>query len=74
MSRGGYRLVEENIIRQDLDDLKEAAKSDPSIVIQMPPRPPRHRKWKEGRKRKGQYLNDDIAVVANKIVSSYILQ
>ena len=64
-------MVEEQLIQKDLEALKEAAKSDPSIVIEMPAPPSRHRKWKEGRKRKGKYLNDEIAVVASKIVITY---
>ena len=72
MSRGGYKMVEENLIRRDLEALKEAAKSDPSIVVQTPPPPPRHRKWKEGRIKKGNFLNDTISAVANRIASTYM--
>lgn len=49
--------------------MQEAAKSDPSIVVQTPPPPPRHRKWKEARMKKGQYINPAVAEIAKKIVS-----
>ena len=65
-------MVEENLIRRDLEALKEVAKLDPSIVVQTPPPPPRHRKWKEGRIKKGKFLNDMIATVSNRIVSTYM--
>ena len=59
-------------MRTDLEALKEATKSDPSIVVEIPPRPTRHRKWKEGRRRKENFLNDMIAAVAKRIVSTYM--
>lgn len=64
-------MVEEKLRSEDFKALKEAAKSDPSVVVEFPPRPTRHRKWKEGRKKKGKYLNEEIAVVAKRIVSTY---
>ena len=70
MSRGGYMMIEDKIMEQDFQALLEASTSDPTIVVEPPAPPPRHRKWKEGRKRDGKYLNDNIAVVASKIVSS----
>ena len=50
MSHAGYRKLEKKIMQDGLKKLEEAAKLNPSIVIQAPPRPPRHRKWKEGRR------------------------
>ena len=58
MSRGGYRKLEKKIMQDDLKKLEEAAKSDPSIVVKAPPRPPCHRKWKEGRKKGGRREED----------------
>ncbi|XP_028800082.1 uncharacterized protein LOC114755373 [Neltuma alba] len=67
LSRGGYKMLEERIMQDDFKAMQEAAKSDPSIVVQTPPPPPRHRKWKEARIKKGQYINPAVAEIAKKI-------
>ena len=72
MARGGYKMVEERLLRDDLAALEQASKEDPSIVVSAPTPPPRHRKWKEGRKRKGKYITDGVAAIASRIVSSSI--
>ncbi|KAI9078676.1 hypothetical protein K1719_039356 [Acacia pycnantha] len=49
-------------------NLAEAAKSDPSIVVQSPRRPQRHLKWKAGRiKKGGGYVNTTVEGIARKI-------
>ena len=70
MSREGYQKLEKKIIQVDLQKLEEAAKSNPSIVVQAPPPPPRHRIWKEMRMKGGKFINLVVEEVAAKIVSS----
>ncbi|KAI9100329.1 hypothetical protein K1719_024547 [Acacia pycnantha] len=47
--------------------MKEAAQSDPSIIVQAPDCPPRHKKWKAARMKGDKYINADVAEVALKI-------
>ncbi|KAI9102371.1 hypothetical protein K1719_023573 [Acacia pycnantha] len=47
--------------------MKEAAQSDPSIIVQAPDCPPRHRKWKAARMKGDKYINVDVTEVASKI-------
>lgn len=58
------------MMAEELEKMKEAAKSDPSVVVQEPAPPPRHKKWKAGRIKGGKYINPTIAEVASRIVSS----
>lgn len=70
MSRGGYRKVKLKIMKEELEKIKEAAKSDSNIVIQTPAPPPRHKKWKVGRMKGGKYINTVVAEVVKRIVST----
>ncbi|KAI9079318.1 hypothetical protein K1719_038719 [Acacia pycnantha] len=68
MSRSGYRKTERKMMQDDLKRQQEAAKSDPSIVVQSPRRPQRHLKWKAGRiKKGGGYVNTTVEGIARKI-------
>ncbi|XP_028789649.1 uncharacterized protein LOC114745655 [Neltuma alba] len=67
MSRGGYKKVEQNIMQANLKTTQEVAKSNPGIIVQAPSRATRHQKWKEGRIKKGQYINPKVAEIAGKI-------
>ncbi|KAI9072206.1 hypothetical protein K1719_045834 [Acacia pycnantha] len=53
----------------ELEKRKEAAKSDPSIVVQSPDPPPRYEKWKVARLKGDKYINPVVAEVAAKIDS-----
>ena len=70
MSRASYRKLEKKIMQDDLKKLEEAAKSNPNIVVQALTQPPHHRKWKEGRKKGGGFVNTTIEGIVTKIVSS----
>lgn len=72
MSRGGYLWLEEQLTKEQLKAMEEATQSDPNVVVQAPPPIPRHRKWIEGRKKRGKYINHEVEKVARKIVS-YLL-
>ncbi|KAI9125818.1 hypothetical protein K1719_003236 [Acacia pycnantha] len=54
-------------MEEELQRMKEAAQADPSIVIQVPTRPPCHQKWKAARMKGDKYINEDVAEVASKI-------
>ena len=71
MSRRGYMFLEESLMKENLEVLKEATNSYPLVVVDIPTRPTHHRKWKEGRKKKEKYLNKDITSAVKKIVSTY---
>ena len=70
LSRGGYRKLQWRMMAAELEKMKEAAKLDPSVVVQAPAPPPRHKKWKEARIKGGKYINPVVAKVAVRIVSS----
>lgn len=70
MSRGGYRKLQRKMMAEELERMKEAARSDPNIVVQEPAPPPRHQKWKAARMKAGKYVNPSVAAVAGRIVSS----
>ncbi|KAI9112593.1 hypothetical protein K1719_016516 [Acacia pycnantha] len=69
MSRPGYKKLERRIMTNELEKRKEAAKSDPSIVVQSPDPPPRYEKWKVARLKGDKYINPVVAEVAAKIDS-----
>ena len=69
MSRGGYKKLERKLMEEESQRMKEAAQSDPSVVVQEPKRPPRHQKWKAARVKGSQYVNLAAAEVAARIVS-----
>ncbi|KAI9086568.1 hypothetical protein K1719_031429 [Acacia pycnantha] len=54
-------------MEEELERMKEAAQSDPSIIVQAPDCPPRHKKWKAARMKGDKYINVDVAEVASKI-------
>ena len=70
MSRGGYKKLERKMMQEELERIKEASQSNLETVIQAPEPPPRHKKWKAARMRGEKYINEDVAEVASKIVSS----
>lgn len=70
MSRSGYKKLERKMMADELEKRKEAAKSDPSTVVQAPDRPPRYEKWKAARLKGDKYINPVVAEVAARIVSS----
>ncbi|KAI9109394.1 hypothetical protein K1719_019448 [Acacia pycnantha] len=57
------------MMEEELERMKEASQTDPSIVVQPPARPPRHQKWKAARMKGDKYVNADVAEVAHKIDS-----
>ncbi|KAI9112862.1 hypothetical protein K1719_016179 [Acacia pycnantha] len=57
----------------ELEKRKEAAKSDPSIVVQAPDPPPRYEKWKAARLKGDKYINPVVAEVAAKIAYRMIV-
>ncbi|KAI9119012.1 hypothetical protein K1719_009687 [Acacia pycnantha] len=57
------------MMEEELERMKEASQTDPSIVVQPPARPPRHQKWKVVRMKGDKYVNADVAEVAHKIDS-----
>ncbi|KAI9116596.1 hypothetical protein K1719_012254 [Acacia pycnantha] len=59
--------IKRKIMKEELEKMKEAAKSDPNIVIQTPAPPPRHQKWKVRRVKGGKYINTVVAEVAERI-------
>ncbi|KAI9094800.1 hypothetical protein K1719_026606 [Acacia pycnantha] len=69
MSRGGYKKLERKMMEEELERMKEASQTDPSIVVQPPARPPRHQKWKAARMKGDKYVNADVVEVAHKIDS-----
>ncbi|KAI9071759.1 hypothetical protein K1719_046279 [Acacia pycnantha] len=69
MSRGGYKKLERRLMEEELEKMKEDAKSDPSITVQAPEPPPRYKKWKAARIKDGKYINPDVAEVAAKIMN-----
>ena len=74
MSRGGYKGVEKNLIKRKVAEMEEARRLDPSIVVEPPSRIEREIKWVEGRKNKeGKFVSSEVEVVANKIVSIYLI-
>ncbi|KAI9108559.1 hypothetical protein K1719_020443 [Acacia pycnantha] len=48
-------------MEEELERMKEVARSDPSIIFQAPDRPPRHKKWKAVRMKGEKYINADVA-------------
>ncbi|KAI9124009.1 hypothetical protein K1719_005309 [Acacia pycnantha] len=59
--------LEQKMMEEELERMKEASQADPSIVVQPPTRPPRHQKWKAARMKGDKYINADVAEVASKI-------
>ncbi|KAI9127812.1 hypothetical protein K1719_000805 [Acacia pycnantha] len=57
------------MMEEELQRMKEASQSDPSICYPSPQRPPRHKKWKAARMKGDKYINEDVAAVASKIDS-----
>ena len=55
---------------EELEKMKEATKSDPSIIVQASDRPLRHKKWKVARLKGDKYINLVVAEVAARIVNS----
>ncbi|KAI9119674.1 hypothetical protein K1719_009550 [Acacia pycnantha] len=55
------------MMEEELQRLKEASQSDPSIAIQ-PPGPSSSQKWKVARMKGDKYINEDVAAVASKII------
>ncbi|KAI9111948.1 hypothetical protein K1719_017638 [Acacia pycnantha] len=60
MSRGGYKKLERRLMEEELEKMKEDAKSDPSITCPCPEPPPRYKKWKAARIKDGKYVNPDV--------------
>ncbi|KAI9075066.1 hypothetical protein K1719_042964 [Acacia pycnantha] len=58
------------MIAEELEKRKEAAKSDPSIIVQAPDPHPRYQKWKAVRLKGDKYINPMVVEVAAKIASS----
>ncbi|KAI9119940.1 hypothetical protein K1719_008909 [Acacia pycnantha] len=54
-------------MEEELEKMKEAAKSDPSITVQASDPPPHYKKWKAARIKDGKYINAHVAEVAAKI-------
>ncbi|KAI9077158.1 hypothetical protein K1719_040864 [Acacia pycnantha] len=52
--------LERRLMEEELEKMKEDAKSDPSITVQAPEPPPRHKKWKAARIKDGKYINSDV--------------
>ncbi|KAI9114535.1 hypothetical protein K1719_014233 [Acacia pycnantha] len=55
------------MMEEELEQMKEASQTDPSIVVQPPARPPHHQKLKAARMKGDKYINADVAEVASKI-------
>ncbi|KAI9081222.1 hypothetical protein K1719_036794 [Acacia pycnantha] len=47
--------MEQKMMEEDLEQMKEDSQADPSIVVQPPARPPRHQKWTAARMKGDKY-------------------
>ncbi|BAT83748.1 hypothetical protein VIGAN_04095800, partial [Vigna angularis var. angularis] len=67
LSRGGYRKLEEKILKQKADAIPPSQSGSPP----QPPSPPsRHEKWKLARMRpSGTYSSDTAREISERIVS-----
>ncbi|CAH9120005.1 unnamed protein product [Cuscuta europaea] len=70
LSRGGYYMLEQDLIKKKQQEQELAAISDPSFVCTPITRIPRHILWKGGRIGKdGQFMTEESREVAEKIDS-----
>ncbi|KAK7271448.1 hypothetical protein RJT34_27371 [Clitoria ternatea] len=70
LSRGGYELLEERMMKEKLEEQIKASQSEPSAIVSPPSPPTRHEKWKRARQNKsGEYTTEEARMVAEKIDS-----
>ncbi|KAK7271450.1 hypothetical protein RJT34_27373 [Clitoria ternatea] len=70
LSRGGYQLLEERMMKEKLEEKKRASQSDPLAIVSPPSPLTRHEKWKRARQNKsGEYTTEEARIVAEKIDS-----
>jgi len=72
LSRGGYELLEEKMMKEKRKVLEASGDDTLSDDLSLSP-PSRHDTWKRARQKKGgEYTSEATKVVAEKIVSKIV--